>query len=95
MNNDKNIYTITKNIISKELPNGELIKDPMVNSRENFSIKCIEYAPKIFSYLRESDDVPEEMVIKSMLPKNNKIGIKETEGKGGSFFVNTDDSEFI
>ena len=67
----------------------------MVNSREKFSITCIEYAPKIFSYLRESDDVSEEMIIKSMLPRNNSIGIKETEGKGGSFFINSDDHEFI
>ena len=26
---------------------------------------------------------------------NNKIGINETEGKGGSFFINSDDHEFI
>ena len=80
----KNIYTISKDTIYSELSNGDLIKDSMVNSREKFSITCIEYAPKIFSYLRESDDVSEEMIIKSMLPRNNSIGIKETEGKGGT-----------
>ena len=30
-----------------------------------------------------------------MLPMNNKNGIKETEGKGGAFFINSDDYEFI
>ena len=95
MNKETNIYTISKDTIYSELSNGDLIKDSMVNSREKFSITCIEYAPKIFSYLRESDDVSEEMIIKSMLPRNNSIGIKETEGKGGSFFINSDDHEFI
>ena len=93
--NETNKYKISQEIITKELPGGELIKDTMVNSRENFEISCVEYAPKIFSYLRQLDKVPEEMIITSMLPMNNKSGIKETEGKGGSFFINSDDYEFI
>ena len=93
--NETNKYKISQEIITKELPGGELIKDTMVNSRENFEILCVEYAPKIFSYLRQLDKVPEEMIITSMLPMNNKSGIKETEGKGGSFFINSDDYEFI
>jgi len=93
--NETNKYKISQDIITKELPGGELIKDTMVNSRENFEISCVEYAPKIFSYLRQLDKVPEDMIITSMLPMNNKSGIKETEGKGGSFFINSDDYEFI
>jgi hypothetical protein len=93
--NETNKYKISQDIITKELPGGELIKDTMVNSRENFEILCVEYAPKIFSYLRQLDKVPEDMIITSMLPMNNKSGIKETEGKGGSFFINSDDYEFV
>ena len=63
--------------------------------RENFSISVVEYAPEIFSYLRNLDNVSDDMIETSMLPMNNKIGIKETEGRGGSFFINSDDNEFI
>ena len=94
MNNETNKYTISPEIISKELPSGQLVKDVMVESREKFSIICEEYAPKIFSYLRQLDKVSEDVIINSMLPMNNKIGIKETEGRGGSFFINSDDYEF-
>ena len=93
--NETNKYIISQEIISKELPSGDLIRDVMVNAREKFSITCIEYAPKIFAYLRQLDQVSERMIINSMLPMNNKSGIKETEGKGGSFFINSDDYEFI
>ena len=41
------------------------------------------------------DKVSNEMIIASMLPMNNTNGIKETEGKGGAFFINSDDHEFI
>ena len=92
--NETNKYKISQEIITKDLPGGELVKDTMVNSREKFEISCVEYAPKVFSYLRQLDQVPEEMIINSMLPMNNKSGIKETEGKGGSFFINSDDYEF-
>ena len=95
MINEENTYTITQDIISKELPSGELVNDVDVKSREKFSVTCVEYAPKIFSFLRQLDKISEEMIIKSMLPMNNKTGIKETEGKGGSFFINSDDYEFI
>ena len=92
--NTTNKYLISLEVIAKELPAGELIKDVMVKSREKFSIACEEFAPKIFYYLRQLDKVSDEMIVSSMLPMNNKIGIKETEGKGGSFFINSDDYEF-
>ena len=90
-----NNYAISQEAIMNELPNGHLINDSTVNSREKFLISCTEYAPKIFSYLRNLDSIDDENIIKSMLPMNNKVGIKETEGKGGAFFINTDDNEFI
>ena len=90
-----NSYTITQEIILDQIPDGQLIGDSIVRAREKFSISCVEYSPSIFSYLRQLDQVSDEMIVKSMLPMNNKIGIKETEGRGGSFFINSDDHEFI
>jgi hypothetical protein len=72
----------------------KLSKDILVKNRENFTISCVEYAPKIFSYLRKLDLVKEEEIINSLLPMNNKNGIQDSEGKGGSFFLNSDDNEY-
>ena len=90
-----NNYVITQNKIEKDLPNSQLINDTLLKSREKFSIQCVEYSPYVFNYLRQLDNVSNEMIISSMLPMNNKNGIKETEGKGGAFFINSDDYEFI
>ena len=95
MNNETNQYKITKKVIQKELENGYLINDKFVIPREDISISCVEFAPQIFKYLRKLDNIKEDIIVESMLPMNNKIGITETEGKGGSFFVNSDDHEFI
>lgn len=88
-------YKISRSEIMKDLSNGRLINDRLVKLRGEFSISCVEFSPKFFKYLRQLDGIKEEIIVKSMLPMNNKIGITETEGKGGSFFVNSDDKEFI
>ena len=88
-------HKISKKAISKQLQNGLLINDRLVKLREEFSISCVEFAPKIFRFLRKLDGISEESIVNSMLPMNNKTGINETEGRGGSFFVNSDDREFI
>ena len=72
-----------------------MINDRLVKLREDFSISCVEFAPKIFKFIRKIDGVSEESIVNSMLTMNNKTGINETEGRGGSFFVNSDDREFI
>ena len=90
-----NNYVITQKKISKDLPNSQLVNDAIIKNREKFSIHCEEYSPYVFSYLRQLDQVSNDMIISSMLPMNNKNGIKETEGKGGAFFINSDDHEFI
>ena len=94
-NNETIRHKISKKVISKQLQNGLLINDRLVKLREEFSISCVEFAPKIFRFLRKLDGIPEESIVNSMLPMNNKTGINETEGRGGSFFVNSDDREFI
>ena len=95
MNNETNKYKISKKEINKQIKKSRLIKDKLVKSRSDFSISCVEFAPQIFKFLRHLDGLTEDFIINSILPMNNKIGINETEGKGGSFFVNTDDHEYI
>lgn len=92
--NETNEYKISKSEINKDLSITILPKDIFVKSREDFNISCVEYAPSIFSYLRKLDLIKDEEIINSLLPMNNKNGIKDSEGKGGSFFLNTDDNEF-
>lgn len=92
--NETNEYRISKTEINKDLSITILPKDKTVKSREDFNISCVEYAPSIFAYLRKLDLIKDEEIINSLLPMNNKNGIKDSEGKGGSFFLNTDDNEF-
>ena len=88
-------YKISKETIKNNFPNSQLSNDLLLNNREEFSISCIEYAPKIFNELRKLDSIDENILINSILPMNNKNGLaKKTEGRGGSFFINTDDNEF-
>lgn len=93
MSGNTNKYQITNYNIYTELRNSPLRNDKTIGN--NIDISCVEFAPEIFKFLRKLERIDETQIIKSMLPKNNKIGISETEGKGGSFFVNTDDNEFI
>ena len=92
--NEINEYTITKSDIMTDPYISKLNTDILVKSREDFNISCVEYAPKIFAHLRKLDSINDEEILKSLLPMNNQAGIKESEGKGGSFFVNSDDNEF-
>ena len=91
---ETNEYTISKSELNRDLSIVKLPKDLLVKTREDFSISCVEYAPQIFSYLRRLDMVKEEEMINSLLPMNNKNGIQDSEGKGGAFFLNSDDNEF-
>ena len=91
---ETNEYIIDKEKVLN-LPNSRLANDNVVLTSDNFSITCVEFAPKIFSYLRKIDDISETEIIQSFLPMNNTQGIKESEGKSGNFFINTDDKQFI
>jgi hypothetical protein len=92
--NEINEFNITKSDIMSEPYILKLDKDILIKSREDFEISCVEYAPEIFSYLRKLDGINEEEILNSMLPMNNQIGLKDSEGRGGSFFINSDDNEF-
>ena len=91
---ETNEYQIDKEKVLS-LSDSRLANDSVVLTSDNFSITCVEFAPKIFSYLRKIDEISENEIIQSFLPMNNTQGIKESEGKSGNFFINTDDKQFI
>ena len=71
------------------------LEDPSVSGSEFLDIKVIEYAPKIFAYLRNLEHIDIGEMSESFLPKNNKQGISESQGKSGSFFLSTDDNQYM
>ena len=94
------------NLLNKE--NEELLKhnitindfelkerDVEVSKSRYLNINIIEYAPKIFAYLRDLENIVLDEMIESFLPKNNKRGISESQGKSGSFFISTDDNHYM
>ena len=91
---EKKEYVIDKELINKD-NNSRLANDPIMKNNENFKIKFIEYAPKVFSYLRVIDEVPVKELVDSLLPNSNQQGLKQSEGRSGSFFIVTDDKKFI
>ena len=66
-----------------------------VSSEDNINVKIIEYAPSCFSFLRKLEDINLDDMIKSFLPNNNKEGMKKSAGKSGSFFISTDDQQYM
>ena len=66
-----------------------------VSSEEYLNVKIIDYAPACFSYLRKLEEINIDDMIKSFLPNNNKEGMKKSAGKSGSFFISTDDQEYM
>ena len=71
------------------------LDDPSVSESEFLDVTVIEYAPKIFAYLRNLEHIDIDEMSESFLPKNNKQGISESQGKSGSFFLSTDDNQYM
>ena len=71
------------------------LDDTQVSQSPFLDIKILEYAPKIFAYLRNLEDININEMIESFLPKNNEKGISESQGKSGSFFIATDDNLYM
>ena len=71
------------------------LDDATVNESEYLNVNIIEYAPKIFAYLRNLEHIDIDKMVESFLPKNNKQGISESQGKSGSFFISTDDNQYM
>jgi hypothetical protein len=70
-------------------------EDDEITKAEHIEFDIVEYAPKIFKILRELDCLNIDEMIKSLRPSMNKLSISKTQGKGGSFFITTDDNKFI
>jgi len=69
--------------------------DEEIEKAEHIEFDLIEYAPKVFKILRKLDGIDEEDLLESLRPSKNKLSIKKTLGKGGSFFITTDDNKFL
>ena len=99
INNEKCLAT-NKYILTKKKIKKEFLFINEINEDENIETTCIEFAPKIFDYLRKLDGITDKL-IQSFLPSNNLEGLKsiksihQSEGKGGSFFINTDNKQFL
>jgi 1-phosphatidylinositol-4-phosphate 5-kinase len=64
----------------------------------NEDIEVTEYAPDVFSFLRQKDGYSNEDLAASLNPENNKDKVfkaGESQGKSGSFFFFSDDQKFI
>ena len=72
-----------------------LANDETVNEREDFKIEVYEYAPKIFMFLRKLEGENVNKMIRAFLPSLNKVGIGESEGRSGNFFINTYDKQYM
>ncbi len=82
------------NINFKTLKDYQL-DDDSVSESDYLSIKVINYAPKSFAYLRQIENINIHEMVESFLPKNNKQGLKKSQGKSGSFFISTDDNKYM
>ena len=71
------------------------LDDPSVTQSDYLDVTVIEYAPKIFAYLRNLEHINIDEMADSFLPKNNRQGISESQGKSGSFFISTDDNQYM
>ena len=93
LQNKENEEILKHNITIQNFPLSE--KDPEVSKSRYLNINIHEYAPKIFAYLRNLEEIDLDEMINSFLPKNNKRGISESQGKSGSFFISTDDNQYM
>ena len=71
------------------------LDDETVKNSDYLDVKIEEFAPRCFSYLRNLENIDMNEMVNQFLPKNNKKGIKQSQGKSGSFFISTDDSKYL
>lgn len=69
--------------------------DETIENTDYLDVEVIDYCPKVFAYLRKLEKIDIDKMIESFLPKNNKQGIKESQGKSGSFFISTDNNKYM
>ena len=71
------------------------LEDETITQSQFLDVNIIDYTPKIFAYLRNLENINIDKMAESFLPKNNKKGISESQGKSGSFFISTDDNQYM
>ena len=71
------------------------INDESISKNDLIDIEITEYAPEVFFSLRKLEKINNEEMKESFLPQKNLKGIKESEGKSGSFFISTDDNKYM
>ena len=71
------------------------LNDDTIKKSDFLDVNITEYAPKSFAFLRKEENIDIDEMIESFLPINNKEGIKESQGKSGSFFISTDDNKYM
>jgi 1-phosphatidylinositol-4-phosphate 5-kinase len=98
---DLNILKIKKNFDTKKYIEHNInflnynLNDDTIKKSDFLDVNITEYAPKSFAYLRKEENIDIDEMIESFLPINNKEGIKESQGKSGSFFISTDDNKYM
>ena len=93
LQNKENKETLKHHITLKDFPLKD--KEEEVLKSNYLNIKITEYAPKMFAFLRNFENINLDEMVESFLPKNNKQGISESQGKSGSFFISTDDNYYM
>jgi 1-phosphatidylinositol-4-phosphate 5-kinase len=86
--------------LSQELLPGE---DKKAEAEEevliiNEDVSVTEYAPKVFGYLRQLDNIDNHLLRESLSPEANRESVfkaGESQGKSGSFFFFSHDKNFI
>lgn len=100
LNDDYKRRPTNNTLTSKDAPKTRL--DQMFEDDNlliiNEDVKIIEYAPKIFAFLRKLDDISQKDVKDSLSAKKNRDMVfkaGESQGKSGSFFFFSHDRKFL
>lgn len=88
-NDDYMAHVIKKEDYTEVLHDETIIQSPYLN------VQFLEYAPKTFAAIRNQDDINFNEMASSFLPMSNQAGIKKSDGKSGTFFISTDDNQYM
>lgn len=88
-NDDYMAHVIKKEDYTEVLHDETIIQSPYLN------VQFLEYAPKTFAAICNQDDINFNEMASSFLPMSNQAGIKKSDGKSGTFFISTDDNQYM
>lgn len=71
------------------------IEDDLVKESGYLDVEINVYGPKAFALLRKLDQIDDNEMYQSFLPMRNRAGISKSQGKSGTFFISTDDNQFM